>query len=182
MHVAMQASVIFLSYFDLFSFLTFRYNHCQFYGFFTVLSITITFWPGLENHHAMLFIKSWSVRGLIVYTMIVQAKHTNQTFQRLFCLFVYSRTSNFSAIWRLSLLPVTGLQILVYARRSRPLSMEGSLCATPTATRNLGLYCLIQKTSTQVPQWDLNSWRKDNQIIAPNALTTAPHRQPKNKD
>jgi hypothetical protein len=29
----------------------------------------------------------------------------------LVCLFVLSRTSNFSAIWRLSLLPVTGLQI-----------------------------------------------------------------------
>jgi hypothetical protein len=27
------------------------------------------------------------------------------------CLFVYSRTSNFSAIWRLSPLPVTGLPI-----------------------------------------------------------------------
>jgi hypothetical protein len=32
----------------------------------------------------------------------------NKTF---FCLFVLSRTSNFSAIWRLSPLPVTGLQI-----------------------------------------------------------------------
>jgi hypothetical protein len=31
------------------------------------------------------------------------------------CLFVLSRTSNFSAIWRLSPLPVTGLQILTYA-------------------------------------------------------------------
>ena len=31
----------------------------------------------------MLFIESRSVRGLIVYAMIVQAKHTNQTFQRL---------------------------------------------------------------------------------------------------
>jgi hypothetical protein len=44
------------------------------------------------------------------------------------CLFfVYSRTSNFSAIWRLSPLPVTRLQILAYARRSGPLSREGSL-------------------------------------------------------
>jgi hypothetical protein len=31
----------------------------------------------------MLFIESRSVRGFIVYAMIVQAKHTNQTFQRL---------------------------------------------------------------------------------------------------
>jgi hypothetical protein len=29
----------------------------------------------------------------------------------LVCLFVYSHTSNFSAIWLLSPLPVTGLQI-----------------------------------------------------------------------
>jgi hypothetical protein len=43
------------------------------------------------------------------------------------CLLVYSRTSNFSAIWRLSPLPVTGLQILAYARHSGPLSREGSL-------------------------------------------------------
>jgi hypothetical protein len=44
-----------------------------------------------------------------------------------FCLFIYSCTSNFSAIWRLSPLPVIGLQILAYARRSGPLSREESL-------------------------------------------------------
>jgi hypothetical protein len=32
-----------------------------------------------------------------------------------FFLFVYSCKSNFSAIWQLSLLPVTGLQIQTYA-------------------------------------------------------------------
>jgi hypothetical protein len=56
----------------------------------------------------------------------------------VFCLFVHSCTSNFSAIWRLSPLPVTGLQILAYARRSGPLSREGSLsCHTycDTGTR-----------------------------------------------
>jgi hypothetical protein len=42
-------------------------------------------------------------------------------------LFVYSRTSNISAIWWLSSLPVTRLQILAYAQRSGPLSREGSL-------------------------------------------------------
>jgi hypothetical protein len=31
------------------------------------------------------------------------------------CLFVFSRMSNFSAIWRLSPVPVTGLQIQNYA-------------------------------------------------------------------
>jgi hypothetical protein len=36
------------------------------------------------------------------------------------CLLVYNHTSNFSAIWWLSPLPVTGLQILAYARRSGP--------------------------------------------------------------
>jgi hypothetical protein len=89
----------------------------------------------------------------------------------IFC-FVYSRTSNFSAIWRLSPLPVTGLQILAYARRSGPLSREGSLLCHPTATRDLGLYGLIRKTGTHNPQWDSNPRRKDNQIIAPDALTT----------
>jgi hypothetical protein len=48
--------------------------------------------------------------------------------------------------------------------------------ATPTAKRDLGLYGLIRKTGTHVPQWDSNSRRKDHQIIAPDALTTAPRR------
>jgi hypothetical protein len=51
-------------------------------------------------------------------------------FERQICLFVgwlvFSHTSNFSAIWRLSPLPVTRLKILAYARRSGPLSREGS--------------------------------------------------------
>jgi hypothetical protein len=47
--------------------------------------------------------------------------------KKFVCLFVYSHTSSFSAIWWLSPLPVTGLQILAYARRSGPLSREGSL-------------------------------------------------------
>jgi hypothetical protein len=45
----------------------------------------------------------------------------------LFVCFVYSRLSNFSAFRRLSPLPVTGLQIWAYARRSGPLSRERSL-------------------------------------------------------
>jgi hypothetical protein len=49
------------------------------------------------------------------------------TLSSFVCLFVYSRTSNFSAVWWLSPLPVTGLQNLAYARRSGPLSREGSL-------------------------------------------------------
>ena len=58
------------------------------------------------------------------------------------------------------------------------LSREGSLWrAIPTATRDLGLYGLIWKTGTYVPQWDSNPRRKDDKIIAPDALTTAPHRR-----
>jgi hypothetical protein len=50
--------------------------------------------------------------------------------------------------------------------------------ATPTVTRDLGLYKygLIRKTSTYLPQWDSNPRLKDHQIIAPDALTTAPRR------
>jgi hypothetical protein len=92
------------------------------------------------------------------------------------CLFVYSHTSNISAIWRVSPLSVTGLQILVYARCSGIWAGRDLLRATPTATRDLGLYGLIRKTGTYVPQWDLNPGRKDHQIIAPDALTTAPRR------
>jgi hypothetical protein len=51
--------------------------------------------------------------------------------------------------------------------------------ATPTATRDLGLYGLIWKTGTHVPQWDSNPRRKDHQIFAPDALTTAPRVLPR---
>jgi hypothetical protein len=69
---------------------------------------------------------------------------------------------------------VTGLQILAHARRL----WAGSdlYRATPTATRDLSLYGLIQKTGTYVPQWDSIPRHKDHQIIAPDALTTAPRR------
>jgi hypothetical protein len=47
--------------------------------------------------------------------------------------------------------------------------------APPTATWDLGLYSLIRKkTCIHVPQWDSNPRRKDQQIIAPDALTAAP--------
>jgi hypothetical protein len=42
-------------------------------------------------------------------------------------LFFYSHTGNLLAIWLLSPLLVTRLHILAYARRSGPLSREGSL-------------------------------------------------------
>jgi hypothetical protein len=54
----------------------------------------------------------------------------------LFGFFVLSLTSNFSAIWRLSPLPVTGLQILTYAKRLRLLAVRDLLRATSTATRD----------------------------------------------
>ena len=47
--------------------------------------------------------------------------------------------------------------------------------ATPTATQNLGLYSLIRKTGTHVPQWGSNPQLKDHQIFEPDALSTAPH-------
>jgi hypothetical protein len=49
--------------------------------------------------------------------------------------------------------------------------------ATPTVTWDLGLYGLIWKTGTYIPHWDSNPRRKDHQIIAPDALTTAPRRR-----
>ena len=42
--------------------------------------------------------------------------------------------------------------------------------ATPTATRDLGLYGFIRKTDTHVPQWDSNLRLKDHQIFEPDAL------------
>jgi hypothetical protein len=93
------------------------------------------------------------------------------------CLFAYSHTSNISAIWRLSPLPVTGLQSLAYAQRSGPLSRGDLYRATPTATWDIGLYGLIRKTGTLVPRWDSNPRRKDQQIIALDTLTTAPCRR-----
>jgi hypothetical protein len=42
--------------------------------------------------------------------------------------------------------------------------------ATPTATRVLGLYGLIRKTGTHVPQWGSNPQLKDHQIFEPDAL------------
>jgi hypothetical protein len=39
--------------------------------------------------------------------------------------------------------------------------------ATPTATRDLGLYCVIRRTGIPVRQWDSNRGRKDQQIFEP---------------
>jgi hypothetical protein len=92
------------------------------------------------------------------------------------CLLVYSHTSNCSAIWWLSPLPVTGLPILAYTRRSGPLSREGSIFILPHLLRHgTGLYGLIRKTGTYVPQWDSNPPTQGS--IDPDALTTAPRRR-----
>jgi hypothetical protein len=42
--------------------------------------------------------------------------------------------------------------------------------ATPTATQDLGLYGLIRKIGTHVPQWGSNPQLKDHQIFEPDAL------------
>jgi hypothetical protein len=48
--------------------------------------------------------------------------------------------------------------------------------ATPTAIRDFGLYGLIGKTDTHVPQWGSNPQLKGHQIFEPDALSTAPRR------
>jgi hypothetical protein len=77
----------------------------------------------------------------------------------LFVLF-YSRLSNFSAIQRLSSLPVTGLRILDLCLPFMTFSSEGSFSCY---TRDLGLFGLIRRTGTHVSQWDSNRGRKDHQ-------------------
>jgi hypothetical protein len=70
----------------------------------------------------------WKFHFTTFIQVVIKLKH-NASFLSvlLFVCFVFSCLSNFSAIRRLSPLPVTGLQIWAYARRSGPLSMEGSL-------------------------------------------------------
>jgi hypothetical protein len=48
---------------------------------------------------------------MILLIKRVQKKIAMKELCLFVCLFVLSRTSNFSAIWRLSPLPATGLQI-----------------------------------------------------------------------
>jgi hypothetical protein len=67
-------------------------------------------------------------------------------------------------------LPVKGYKfrpMLLWAGR-------GLYRVAPTATRSLGLYGIIRKTGTHVPQCDSNPRHKDYQIFAPGTLTTAP--------
>jgi hypothetical protein len=88
-------------------------------------------------------------------------------------LFVYSHRSNFSAIWRLSPLPVTGLQILAYARRSGPLSREGSLsCHTYCDT---GPQFIRSHPKDRHPRPTLGF--EPSTQGSSNALTTAPSRR-----
>jgi hypothetical protein len=88
----------------------------------------------------------------------------------MFVCFVFSRLSNFSAIhyrWLgCKYGPMLGTQGLWAGR--------DLYRATPTATRGLGLYGLIRKTGTHVPQWGSNPLLKDHQIFEPDVLTTAP--------
>jgi hypothetical protein len=56
---------------------------------------------GIENHYV-----ATSKRK----NLKIDDKHEKVN-KKIVCLFVLSRTSNFSAIWRLSPLPATGLQI-----------------------------------------------------------------------
>jgi hypothetical protein len=45
-------------------------------------------------------------------------------------------------------------------------------CATPTATRDLGLYGLIRKTSIHVPQWDSNPPTEGSSYLCSNHCAT----------
>jgi hypothetical protein len=90
--------------------------------------------------------------------------------------FINSHTSNFSAtgIWWLS-------HCWWHGCKFRPMLCAKGLWAgrdlygaTPTAIRGIGLYDLIGKTNTHVPQWHSNPRRKDHHIFAPDSLTTAP--------
>jgi hypothetical protein len=65
----------------------------------------------------------------------------------------YSRLSKFSAIRRLLPLPVTGLHLWL-------LVVSVLLRITPAATRDLGLYSLVQKIRPHVQQQDSNPRRK----------------------
>jgi hypothetical protein len=67
-------------------------------------------------------------------------------------------------------LSVKGCKIEVHAWRSG----RDLYRVTPKETRGFGLYGLIRKTGTHVPQWDSNPRHKDYQISAPNSPTTAP--------
>ena len=78
------------------------------------------------------------------------------------CLFVYSHTSNFSAILWLSPLPVTGLQIVAYAGHSGPVSKVGSLlCHTYCDTEP---WFIRSHPKDRHPQWDSNPRCKDHSI------------------
>jgi hypothetical protein len=91
-----------------------------------------------------------------------------------FVCFVYSRLSNFSAIRRLSPLPWLGCKFRPMLGAQGLWAGRDLYRATPTATRDLGLYGLIRKTGTHVPQWGSNPQLKDHQIFEVDALTTAP--------
>jgi hypothetical protein len=65
-------------------------------------------WIAIHQHIAMI-----TAHGVLVRRVYDLNKVPTRTefFCLFVCLFVLSRTSNFSAIWRLSPLPATGLQI-----------------------------------------------------------------------
>jgi hypothetical protein len=61
------------------------------------------------------------------------------------CLFIATQAS-FSAIWRLSTLLMTGLQVQTYAKHVQLLAVRVLLRATPTATQDLHFKGQIRKT------------------------------------
>jgi hypothetical protein len=109
---------------------------------------------------------SLSLLSLYIYTYM---KRDHWLVSLLVCLFVYSRTTKFSSIWRLSPLPVIGP-----TRRSGLLSREGTLsCHTYCDT---GPRFKVSHPKDRHPRLTVGfePRRKDHQIFAPDALTTAP--------
>jgi hypothetical protein len=93
------------------------------------------------------------------------AKHTHATAHG-FCLFVcFLLHEQFFSYLAAVTITGDGAANLDLCLALTLLAMRDRLCATLTATWNLGLYGLIRKTGTNVPRWDSNTGRKDNQIF-----------------
>jgi hypothetical protein len=91
-------------------------------------------------------------------------------------VFAYS-TSNFSAIRRLSPLPVTGLQILAYAFEQGGIFIVPHLLRHGTSVYTISSERPAPMSHSGIRTPDVRIIRSFHQIIAPNALTTAPRRR-----
>jgi hypothetical protein len=103
---------------------------------------------------------------------LVNVYHVRQRLgERFVCLFFYSHKSISSAIWWLSSLPVTGLQIKACARCSGPLRREWSLLYHTYCDTGPRFIQSHPKDRHPCPTVGFGPWRKDHQIFAPDVLT-----------